>query len=92
MNKTIFTGFIIGITIAAVGLMTMATSQPQLVNAQINCQSAVEETHYGRVFLIEYCDDGAFVTDTEDGSRAFVNARNCSIAGDERIILSSCPP
>lgn len=38
-------------------------------------------------FLLQYCSDGTYLIDTEDGSKAFLNPQSCR-AGD--VVLSSC--
>jgi hypothetical protein len=52
MNMTVFMGLITGLLM--ISALTLLQQQPQVTNAQINCQPAVVETHEGRDFLIEY--------------------------------------
>jgi len=77
---------------AAAAAAFLSILQPANVNAQLNCQPAVTETHGDQTYEIEYCVDGAYMTNTESGERVFLNERNCSIGGDERVIVSSCEP
>jgi hypothetical protein len=59
---------------------------PFTVSASSGCSppSAYEEDPW---YVIQYCNDGIKVTDTQDGSVDYVNASNCRAGG---VILADC--
>ena len=71
------------VVLSAIGIFVMP---PSIVSASSGCSPPYAYEEDPR-YVIQYCNDGIKVTDTQDGSVDYVNPSNCRAGG---VILADC--